>query len=410
MEELYANYLALLGASVKNTAPEFEMNLEGWQDLLALSNLRKTTALCGSAVAKMHEKGLVPDAIHQAWNEYCRRIFFKETIRLQEIGRLLEEAEKRGIELLFFKGYFLACLYPGFGLRNSSDTDFLVCEEQLSQAVELLEKEYEPEPEHSKEKVYVYRHKLSGNVIEMHLQLWEDYEGKKIELLKGMGLDSKENRVRSEVFGKTFTTIEPTRHLIYQVFHVVKHFCVEGVGIRYLLDTALFAECHKDSIDWNLFWKSMKELGYTEFCAQFFSLGVKYFDLGQSALPDGKLSLPQDEEAFLMDLILAGKVSEGQKGAFQIWGIMSPYVTGEIQASHSKIGRAMQTLFPSAENIRDDFAYAKKYKFLLPIAWVHRIFDYLRYRRQHPDASYSVDEKFDAAEYRVNQLRKRGLT
>ena len=272
-----------------------------------------------------------------------------------------------------------------------------------------MEEDYLLKEEDSKEKVLVYEHKTSGHYIEIHLQLWEDYEGKKIDILKGLRLEGEENLIQTKVFGQELTTMKPTNHLIYQIFHIVKHFCVQGISIRYLLDTSLFADRYMDEIDWKYFWQAMEQLEYTEFCKQFFSLGVKYFKLNVNVLPEGKTVEVPDEDVFVQDMVMAGMVNENQKGAYQIWGIMSPYVTGEIQPASSKFGRMLQTLFPSAENIRDDFSYAKRHKILLPIAWVHRCIDYLIYRKKHPDESYGVNTKINAAEYRVDQVKKRGL-
>lgn len=409
MDDNLNNYLNFLSGVTLGNTEELSFSEEEWKDIFTIVKKTGVTAYTGSFIGKLHDNGKLSDELFYEWGDWCKSIFSDELIRLQEISRLLGELAKENIHPIFFKGYLLAVLYPGFGLRNSSDTDFLVKDEELEKARGILSKEYDFFSEDGKEKVLTYKHRVSGHFIEMHLRLWEDYEGRKIDILENQKLTAPENLMVANVFGMQLTTMNYTKHLIYQIFHIVKHFIVEGVGIRYLLDVSFFVNKHFDDIDWKIFWKAMDELEYTEFTKQFFSLGNKYFGLTVKALPGEQIVMPADYEAFVTDLILKGKVSDGQKGAFQIWGIMTPYLTGEATAAKSSFGQKLKTLFPSADNIRDDFAYAKKHHFLLPIAWVHRMIDYLIYRHKHPDESYSVEEKFNSSEYRVNMAKNRGL-
>lgn len=380
-----------------------------WERLFAVSQNRMTAVLCSNVVAKLGAKGTAPEDIVQKWADYSGNHFLSEYIRWDSIRRLLNRAAEKNIELIMFKGYILAQLYPSFGMRNSSDTDFLVRKEQLDEIKELLAEEYDFVQECSKEQVLTYRHRENGHSIEIHLQLWEDYEGSRIDILKSLRLDSEDSLIKCEVYGQQLITLNETKHLIYQIFHVVKHFSVEGLGTRYLIDISLFCNHYYNKISWDEFWRAMELLHYTEFSRQFFSLGIKYFGLRRDIVGEDYIENIPDEESILMDMMLGGFVSAGQKGEFQIWGIMTPYLTGDITPAASKFGRMLQTMFPSAENIRDDFSYAKRHKILLPIAWVHRFIDYLFYKKAHPDESYAVDEKLAAAEYRIGQLKKRGL-
>ena len=383
-----------------------------WEQIYQLSVKRGTVLLCSNMVAKLAELGKVPEDVAREWGQYCSERFAYELIKWGSIRKLLEKASKSNVQLIMFKGYVLAQLYPGFGVRNSSDIDFLVREEEIERVKELLADEYELIEEHSKEKVFTYRNKMNGQYIEIHMKLWEDYTGKKIEILEQCGLDAPDSiRLCTLYGGQQVLTLGITEQLIYQIFHIVKHFCVEGIGIRYLIDVSLYCNHYFEQVDWEQFWKACDRLQYTEFCRQIFSLGIRYFGMNRDVLDKTHPYLEQidGEEEFLGDLMLGGFVSEGQKGSYQILGIMTPYLTGELDPAASKQGRLLQTLFPSADCIREDFAYAKRHRFLLPVAWVHRFIDYTIYRIRHPKESYGVGEKLSSAEYRIEQLKKRGL-
>lgn len=54
-----------------------------------------------------------------------------------------------------------------------------------------------------------------------------------MNILKGLEMDAQEKLVELNVCGgMTGTTLGYTEHLIYQIFHIVKHFVLQGVGMQ----------------------------------------------------------------------------------------------------------------------------------------------------------------------------------
>ena len=127
-----------------------------WEQIYQLSVKRGTVLLCSNMVAKLAELGKVPEDVAQEWGQYCSERFAYELARWGSIRELLEKASKSNVQLIMFKGYVLAQLYPGFGVRNSSDIDFLVREEEIERVKELLADEYELVEEH-------YSHRMVAN-------------------------------------------------------------------------------------------------------------------------------------------------------------------------------------------------------------------------------------------------------
>ncbi|MBQ1193141.1 MAG: hypothetical protein IIX45_03370, partial [Lachnospiraceae bacterium] len=66
-------------------------------------------------------------------------------------------------------------------------------------------------------------------------------------------------------------------------------------------------------------------------------------------------------------------------------------------------------IFPKADDLPDELAYAKKNKILLPIAWIHKIINYLKKYHQNKSTWYSAGEKLDVAAHRLKLMKDMGL-
>ena len=67
-------------------------------------------------------------------------------------------------------------------------------------------------------------------------------------------------------------------------------------------------------------------------------------------------------------------------------------------------------VFPRAKDLPDEFAYAKKMKFLLPVAWVHKAVNYLIRWSKYRDIMYNTSEKLEVAEHRIALMKGLGLS
>lgn len=357
-------------------------------------------------------QGNMPDDIKLQWNKFRMLTLLKEKKKLFALGRVLEKAKEKDVDFTIFKGSVLANLYPVYALRTSSDSDILVSRERETEAVSVFEEcGYVLDKEHTKDNVYVYYNEEFGHTVELHFSLYEDYEGSKIELLKNMQLDKKEKRLNIKACDINVHTLGFEEHLIYQLFHIIKHFTIEGVGIRYLSDITLYINRYYEYIDFEDFWNKMQELGYTVFCEKFFAICVDLLGMNDKVFENHKCDLEEkDYQLLLEDMICGGNIDEQRDASWQILGIMTPYLVGDEKVSKSKTLRKLQVLFPSAKNLPDEFAYAKKCKILLPIAWIHKGIRYVLRSKKHTNDWYTPNQKLSAAEYRLALVKDTGLT
>ena len=377
-----------------------------WDKIYALCECNHVSAVCYRTAAKAAESGEYAQLL-ETWKNESFGSGMMEIFKIQCLQAVLKEAKKRGITLISFKGCVLSDLYPQFTMRLTSDSDLYVPEEQREEAVKLLlDCGYTQYEEKSKDMVPVF-HK-NRHVIELHYCLWEDYTGEKMKVLEQCKLTDPSSFVELKPCGVDVVTLGFTEHLIFQMFHVIKHFIVESVGYRYLMDITLYVNHYIKEIDWKRFWNSMEQLGYDRFCEVFFSCCNQYLGMTEAVMDERQTVSPDEIQILLGEIIQLEE--RDQKDAYQLLGIMSSYLTGARKVADKKWKRKLQVLFPGVKSLSDDYKYAKKCPLLLPVAWVHRSILFLFKYRKRKENWYNSHEKLSAAEYRIALLEKLHLS
>lgn len=384
-----------------------------WNYIYKTAVTNNLAGILYSAVVRRKDVDKTSASLLEKWKNETFKSTFVESKKYFAIRSILSEAKKEGIKLVFFKGCILADLYPQYVLRNSSDTDIFVYERDKEKAAKLLERlGYIKNEEHSKEQVLVYCKDELYHIIELHYCLWEDYQGKKIDTMSEMGLQKEESLIEIEACGVRLFTLGYEEHLIYQMFHIIKHFATEAVGLRYLVDITLYYNRYREHIDIESFWDKMYQLGYDKFCYTFFELCIQYLGMKDDILNGIKLVDENSKEKLLLDMINRGLLFEDKTASWQILGIMTPYLVGEETVPDSKLKRKLKVLFPSRKALPDKFAYARRHGILLPIAWLHKMIDFIirynKYSKINNDW-YGANQKLITAEYRLNLMKSLGL-
>lgn len=410
MREINKQFLRMINKMVMGNYQKEQMfDNADWGELFKIAHDSNMESILFDVA---QSQGNMDDNIKSEWNRFRMLTLLKEKKKLFALNNILEKAKEKDVDFTIFKGCVLADLYPVYALRTSSDTDILVdraCEEK---AVSIFDEcGYKLDLDHTKDNVYVYYNEQFGHTVELHFSLYEDYEGRKIELLKNMELDKKEKRVNIKACDMDICTLGYEEHLIYQLFHIIKHFTIEGVGIRYLSDITLYINRYCSEIDFEDFWAKIKELGYTVFCEKFFAICVDMLGMTDKVFSCHKCELKfEDYQLLLEDMMCGGNIDDSREASWQILGIMTPYLVGDEKVSKSKALRKLQVLFPSSDKLPQEFAYAKKHKILLPIAWVHKGVRYILRRKKHTNDWYTPNQKLSVAEYRLALVKDTGLT
>ncbi len=326
------------------------------------------------------------------------------------IRNVLDLAKQNNIPFIVFKGCVLSNLYPQYIQRKSSDTDIFVYEEYNEKAIQMLLNEgYVINEQHTKDGVTVFVHSSKPHILELHTCLWENYEGKRLDILESFKLTDKETLIDLETCGFKVTTLGYEEHLIYQIFHIIKHFSLEGIGVKYLADITLYVDAYGQYINFEHFWNRLEQLDYAKFTHYLFAICIEFLGMKADIIANRNMPMGDELFEFMLDLFQNGTIDEGNNDRWQILGMMTPYFTGEKKAAKNKFGRKLAVIFPRAKDLQDHYMYAKKCPILLPIAWVHKVLNYLIKYHSKSNNWYSAGEKLDVAEKRIDLMNKMGL-
>lgn len=302
--------------------------------------------------------------------------------RYEQLAYILGEAKKKGISVVVFKGPVLADLYPEPMLRNSCDMDVYVEPKDLPAFEELLvENGYVKNEEHSKDcvPVYLYQNLL---MIEAHCRLYEDYTGKRIQMLEQMNLTNPDTRITINACGLELVTLGHEEHLVFLLFHLIKHISYNGCSIKTIVDIVLFVNAYVDKIQKESFWKKMKQLGYDTFCRTLFSIGVYYFGMTKEIFIEDDYSenvaiatMERMFETGILKATVSGNEEDRRAAAI---AFQSYYDSEDKKVNRFRV--LQKTLFPSSKDLSFRYMYARKYPVLIGVAWIHRAWNNLTVR------------------------------
>ena len=408
-------FLGLIGASINpdnidGAVKNLDIKSIDWKEVFEASRINGTNALMLPVIQYIQEQyNIIDDDTYDMWKLTTRGIMVYELPKYTAIRRIVNAASDKNIPIVFFKGMILADLYPNYLYRSSCDSDIYVDKKDIKAFEQLLQGlGYKKKVSSSKEEVQVYENSDATHMVEAHTCLWEDYKGPRMNILEGLGLTDADTFINLNACGIDITTLGHEQHLIYQLFHIIKHFSLNGIGVKYLIDITLFVNRYSSQIDVRDFWDKIDRLGYTKFAEYFFYICHKYLGMTDDIYAYRNPVIGDDILSFIVDLISVGNINEREAG-WQIMGAMEAYFTGNERISDSKFKRKMQMIFPSVKALPKVYDYAKKYPVLLPVAWIHRDIKFIIKKITQKDNVYGVTEKIDVAENRLYLIKHLGL-
>ena len=406
MKHLHKQILALVKSSIhcEDYTPDIDIQ---WKDAYHILSTGKLTGVVYQNICRLPAPYCPDTDVLNVWKDFAFQRGFRQLLSFQELNHVLQEADKKGLHPVIFKGISLAALYPEPNMRFSSDSDILISPaERPAMETLLLELGYSFVECASKQHVPVYKIEQANRYlkIELHDCLWEDYTGLQADLLEQLQLSAPETLLHITACKVPITTLGYEQHLIYQMFHIAKHFAFEGLPLRYLTDLTLYVNAYHNEIDSSHFWNVMKKLKYDVFCDAIFKICVYYLGMSSSLLsPEyNKYNL---NEALLTDILTAGQEEGTAAEAWASTDTLALYLMRNTQAAPTHFSQKMHMFFPDPSELKDKFSYAKKYKILLPIAWIHRFISAACYSRYCKRRGTSSNDTYNKIDHRLKLMK-----
>lgn len=309
----------------------------------------------------------IPDYIKDSVRKKCLVEITEQERNDLAFGEVLKKIVDSEISVVILKGLFIRDLYSEPWLRSMNDYDVLVRPEEIDNVTEIMKNEgYKKARKEDKDAEYSHSYLKP---IEVHKSL----------ISAGRFVNSTEfgkklwaNLIPVKVFGVDVFTLGFTDHITYLVLHVAAHFKNAGFGLRQLCDLVLFIQSYGREINWDVFARYIKAMDLEIFTRALFEACHKLFGLN---VPEGWECDERMNDTiinFILDVFYGG--AYGNENYDRITANRMIYYSegSEVKTSGQKIRTLLALVFPRSDKLDVRFAYAKKYRMLLPLAWIHR--------------------------------------
>jgi len=380
MEQINMFFLQAMKASLQGqqvnwgtevSSEQYAQMLELAQNHHVLPMFFEATYRCSAAAA------IEPARLHA-----CRRTVVQsvsmQSIQTQSFLELIEHLRNHGIRPLVVKGIVCRSLYPQPDHRYAGDEDLLCPPHQVSQFHNAL-LEYGMNPCSNDLEAYEvpYRKQDGTLYIELHKTLFagdSDIFGQCNDLFAG----AFDRAVEVTVEGQSVLTLCPTDHLLYLILHAFKHFLHSGFGIRQVCDMVLFANENGNNLDWNYLLEKCAAIRAEKFAAAMFAIGLRHlnFDPDEACYPENWSSIAVDETPLLEDLLRGGIYGAADRDRLHSSNMTLNAVSADKKGKRS--AGMLRAAFPSAKALSGRYPYLQSKPFLLPVAWISRIFGYAK--------------------------------
>ena len=381
MEKTNLEFLSLLKSSLKNEKYDGEkIDFEDLVYIYKMSEIHHVVPMIYNA-AYNEDFFKECDANFKAmFKSSAFRYIFSQIQRTNHFLEVYKKLSEKNIKILVFKGIIFRNMYNNPDDRISSDEDILIKKEDyekvkeffLSEGFEFIDKGEE----------CAYFSKSTCLCIEVSTSLFS-HESKAYGHLNKLFEDVFEKSIKINIDKIDILTLSHEQHLIYIVFHNMKHFLTGGFGIRQVADFSKYIETYGEYINWEKFWSDLKDLNYDTFALNLIEISLKYLGFNDDKItyPDNITSFDElknsqkyyiNSESLINDILDAGVF-----GASTMDRKHTALMTLDAVEDKKKSNR-LKAVFPNVNYLKDNYTYLQKYPILLPVAWGQRILSYLK--------------------------------
>lgn len=291
----------------------------------------------------------VSDEMKAAIKPIILRSMTKTSAQIQEMRMLESKFEEAGVTNQPMKGAVLRFVYPSPELREMSDLDILISNDDMDKAVKVLEEcGYILKESIKHHHIYIKRPFM---VVEAHHAMYDKTVDKKQEGYFGSFSRTavKEGCRYTHVFG-----LED--FYVYMMAHMAKHFYQTGCGIRHLVDIYVYLNRYGKEMNRGYIDRELKECGIYKFAKHMETLAYSWLD-DTEADP-----LYSDMFLYMIDSGIYGKDENG------IWNKLA-----EDEGQTISRGRLRRWyFFPPLYYMSEYYPYLVSKPWLLPWAWLVR--------------------------------------
>lgn len=305
-------------------------------------------------------------------NEWKNSVFFQSIWQINHINKtcdIFKKLNEENIEFIALKGFVIRELYKRPEHRTMGDIDILIHEEDLERISKCLYNlGYKKEGEAGH---HIGFEKVNYPSIEVHWKLVnKNYFKAEVPLEKEVW----ENIQKVNVNGVEVLVMSTEDMLVHLCLHMAVHMAYRGFGIRQVLDVALITKLLEKDIDWKKFKEVSKKNNIEKLaCLVFLSCSI-IFDMDIPKELKGNFNIRKEEVYIFIEDILKSGV-HGKRDAMASFKAQVAFDLDKNSMNNNVFKRYFKIIFPPSYRLSNKYNYARNLKILLPIAWIHRLFN-----------------------------------
>ena len=349
-------FIELLSSHINGYIPKPQENID-WKEIFDLSNKHNVTAIVATQIKLLPESSQVQGKGKSYFNQFLGKTLQSYDEKIEAYNYFIKTLSENGIKHLIVKGAVLRDIYPVKELRTSGDTDVVIQKQDYEKCKEILIANGFTLSQDTGEELDMY---YKGQYFEISNTF--EYINEETKLFFENPFDEK----LSYCEGFTYY-LYPIYHLVYVLYHILKHIKNGGAGVRMLLDICVLFNNY--SIDVNEFLKIMTSLNLEKSSKTIISICKKLFKLDV----EFEYTINEDIEEKLIDTIISGGVfgfSNGNLGVVRLASTMSDKAT-----VFSSIKAFLGMFIISKDYLMKFYPYARRHRILLPVAYFNRLFN-----------------------------------
>lgn len=335
------------------------------------------------------------DKLQGEFFAFLRHSIYTET-NLKTLTDILNE---NNIPHILFKGAVIKNCYPSKELRTMSDIDILVDSKYTDKANGLLlDSGFVPNGDHTHSNVKGYLY--NNTAFEMHQCIASRncyiHSAPFVDFFS----DARDHRV---LIDNNTYTLEPTYHLVFLLYHILKHFERGGCGIRMFLDFPFFVDYYRESLDYQLLGVYLNKLKLTDFASSVFQLCNRIFDYPMPEIFNKTLD-DETMDKFVHRILCAGTFGAQETQEHKVF-----IKQLRMNQGMGRISSVFRLIFPTREemhyyNIWD----INKPLITLPVGYIKRFYRHIFKSKSYGKVAKVVFKK-DVDKDEVEFINKLGI-
>lgn len=365
MKKNHLQLIEILNAYIKGTDFKLIENVD-WDEVKYESYVNNISNIIYRTIKKSKLRKKIPSDTLDEWENNTILIQLREVNQFKEIKKVIRNFNEKQLDIILLKGIIIRNFYNRPEDRVMADGDMLIRECDIDKCKSILiDLGYSIENIENKHEIFVAR-KAGCKNLEIHRTIRKMIDYK---LSNKFEKELWEAVVTYKFNHEEFKGLSLEYLLIHSFFHMARHFESLGFGIRHLLDLVMIINANENNINWEFCFEKLREFKLEKFskiilgcCKKLFSLNIEEINEEFCRCNDELINEVID------DIFQAGVFGRKEnETTFQ-----KSVAKENREHNFTIIQRINMYLFPDIRNMSYKYNYAKKYKSLILVAWIHR--------------------------------------